>query len=98
MTGAQIHFRSYPDQLLVPCESEQAVRAHFFNSLKEAMCIAQGSADRVMQLSPSSQSQLWQVRCVLAPHHAPVPFGWFVVRVLRCWGHPTPWVTSGSSI
>jgi len=55
----------------VPCESEQAVRAHFFNSLKEATCIAQGSADRVMQLSPSSQSQLWQVRGVLAPCRAP---------------------------
>jgi hypothetical protein len=73
------------------------VRAHFFNSLKEATCIAHGSADRVMQLSPSSQSQLWQVRCVLAPHRAPVPCSWSVVPVLRCWGQ-TPCVTSQSWI
>ena len=46
----------------MPCESEQAVRAHFFNSLKEATCIEHGSADRVMQLSADNQNQLWQVR------------------------------------
>mmetsp|Transcript_14840 Transcript_14840/g.25122 ORF Transcript_14840/g.25122 Transcript_14840/m.25122 type:complete len:321 (-) Transcript_14840:324-1286(-) len=55
-----VHFRSYPSDVLLPCDDESVVRAHFFNSLKEATCITHGSASSVMQLSSSAQNELWQ--------------------------------------
>ncbi|KAK3289754.1 Ubiquitin-like modifier-activating enzyme atg7 [Cymbomonas tetramitiformis] len=55
-----VHFRTFPDEVLLKCNDSQTVRAHFYNSLKEAMYIMYGSAGSVMQLSQQVQTQLWK--------------------------------------
>ncbi len=50
-----LHFRGFPDRQLAAYGGEAALRGAFFNSLKEAACIARGSAQRVMEMAAGAQ-------------------------------------------
>ena len=45
---------------LIRCDDEESVRARFFNDLKEAMCVARGSAAAVMSMTRAAQADLWR--------------------------------------
>lgn len=51
-----IHFRGFPDRQLAAYGGESALRGAFFGSLKEAACIARGSAQRVMEMAAGAQA------------------------------------------
>ncbi|WCJ25125.1 Autophagy protein 5 [Euphorbia peplus] len=55
-----IHFRGYPNNLLIPCEGEDSVKWSFINSLKEADYIVNGNCKNVMNMSQSDQVELWR--------------------------------------
>lgn len=42
------------------CEEEDTVRSHYFNVLKEAMYVSQGSASAVMSMTRAAQADLWR--------------------------------------
>ena len=42
------------------CEEEETVRAHYFNVLKEATFVSQGSAGGVMSMTRAAQTDLWR--------------------------------------
>jgi hypothetical protein len=42
------------------CQEDDTVRSHFFNVLKEAMYVLQGSAGCVMSMTRAAQTDLWQ--------------------------------------
>lgn len=42
------------------CEEEDTVRSHYFNVLKEAMYVSQGSAGAVMSMTRAAQADLWR--------------------------------------
>ncbi|XP_050226320.1 autophagy protein 5 [Mercurialis annua] len=54
-----VHFRGYPNNLLIPCEGEDSVKWSFINSLKEADYITNGNCKNVMNMSQSDQVELW---------------------------------------
>ncbi|XP_010549795.1 PREDICTED: autophagy protein 5 [Tarenaya hassleriana] len=54
-----IHFRGYPNSILIPCEGEESVKWSFINSLKEAAYIINGNCKNVMNMSQSDQVELW---------------------------------------
>ncbi|OAY60577.1 autophagy protein 5 isoform X1 [Manihot esculenta] len=54
-----VHFRGYPNNLLIPCEGEDSVKWSFINSLKEADYIINGNCKNVMHMSQSDQVELW---------------------------------------
>ena len=45
---------------LIRCDDEESVRARFFNDLKEAVCVARGSAAAVMSMTRAAQADLWR--------------------------------------
>ncbi|PIA63916.1 hypothetical protein AQUCO_00201320v1 [Aquilegia coerulea] len=55
-----VHFRTYPADLLSPCESEDTVKWNFINSLKEAAYIINGNCKNVMNMSQPDQLELWR--------------------------------------
>ncbi|XP_028800582.1 autophagy protein 5 [Neltuma alba] len=55
-----VHFRGYPSNILLPCESEDSVKWSFINSLKEAAYIILGNCKNVMNMSQTDQVELWQ--------------------------------------
>ncbi|EEF35798.1 autophagy protein 5 [Ricinus communis] len=55
-----VHFRGYPNNLLIPCEGEDSVKWSFINSLKEADYIINGNCKNVMNMSQSDQVELWR--------------------------------------
>ncbi|XP_021643575.2 autophagy protein 5 [Hevea brasiliensis] len=54
-----VHFRGYPNNLLIPCEGEDSVKWNFINSLKEADYIISGNCKNVMHMSQPDQVELW---------------------------------------
>ncbi|KAF2290514.1 hypothetical protein GH714_014204 [Hevea brasiliensis] len=54
-----VHFRGYPNNLLIPCEGEDSVKWSFINSLKEADYIISGNCKNVMHMSQFDQLELW---------------------------------------
>eukprot|EP00887_Chlorella_sp_A99_P005378 scaffold1.g5378.t1 len=54
-----LHFRGYPVAQLPPYDGPPALRAAFFNALKEAAFVVRGSAARVMEMSGGAQADLW---------------------------------------
>ena len=55
-----LHVRAFPSGSLPAYGGEAALKASFFNSLKEAAFITRGSSLRVMEMTPGSQEDLWQ--------------------------------------
>ncbi|KAJ8768703.1 hypothetical protein K2173_023607 [Erythroxylum novogranatense] len=55
-----VHFRGYPNNLLMPYEGEDSVKWNFINSLKEADYIINGNCKNVMHMSQSDQLELWR--------------------------------------
>ncbi|KAL8550084.1 hypothetical protein ACS0TY_008786 [Phlomoides rotata] len=55
-----IHFRGYPENVLIPCEGEDSVKWSFINALKEAAYIINGNCKNVMNMSQSDQTELWR--------------------------------------
>ena len=55
-----LHVRTFPSASLPAYGGAAALKAAFFNSLKEAAFIARGSSLRVMEMTPGSQEDLWQ--------------------------------------
>ena len=54
------HFSNYPSASLAPYQVKESVRNAMFNSLKEAMYVRVGSANKVMNMVASAQDALWQ--------------------------------------
>ncbi|CAL8471512.1 g11054 [Coccomyxa elongata] len=54
-----VHFRSFPSDTLLRWDGDITLRAAFFNSLKEAAYICQGSARSVMDMALQAQNDLW---------------------------------------
>lgn len=54
-----VHFRSFPSDTLLRWDGDVTLRAAFFNSLKEAAYICQGSARSVMDMALQAQNDLW---------------------------------------
>ncbi|KAK1297569.1 Autophagy protein 5 [Acorus calamus] len=55
-----VHFRGYPGEILIPCESEDSVKWSFINSLKEAVYIINGNSKTVMNMSQADHLELWR--------------------------------------
>eukprot|EP00249_Psilotum_nudum_P012802 c23996_g1_i3 orf=182-1435(-) len=55
----QVHFRSYPSDVLIPCDGEDAVKWNYMNCLKEASYIMYGNTRGIMNMSQSDQLELW---------------------------------------
>jgi len=54
------HFSNYPISSLASYQVKESVRNALFNSLKEAMYVRFGSANKVMNMVASAQDALWQ--------------------------------------
>ena len=54
-----VHFRGYPDDVLLPCAGDEDVKWKYLNSLKQAAFLRHGSAMPIMSLTKAKQTQLW---------------------------------------
>eukprot|EP00898_Chlorokybus_atmophyticus_P006179 jgi/Chlat1/6562/Chrsp45S05929 len=55
-----VHFRGFPVDILQRCDSEEAVRSSFLNSLKEAEYLVHRSTDSVMGMKRETINELWR--------------------------------------
>jgi len=53
------HFLSFPEEELLACQDENAVKMVFFQAAKEAMYMKHGNASSFMQLAIESQDEMW---------------------------------------
>jgi len=57
--GLTVHFQSFPSDKLMRCSSQEVVKSHYMNVLKEATHLKLGDSNKVNNLPLSEQNDLW---------------------------------------
>ena len=54
-----IHFRLYPENVVLPFSGDETLQSSYFNSIKEAAFVLGGSSSAVMSMSQKGQDAMW---------------------------------------
>jgi len=55
-----VHFQGFPNEQILRCSTEEIVKRHFTNVLKEANYVVHGDCSKVYGLSVSETNDLWE--------------------------------------